>query len=243
MASRMFQRIPVLLTSLLLLAGITSCGDDSTGPAGPNLALLLDGTNDFVAVPMGNYTFTTFTVEARIRVPVYTSNLHYVSLYQTAYLILGDYDTKVISTWADGLAPVDAGSGATQPTIAANEWHHIAFSFDGTNQYILIDGVAVDTVATTGTVTNNATTYNQGLTIGARYARTSQFVTGQIDEVRVWNVYRTPAQILANKDRAIGRQNGLVGYWNFDDGTAKDLSGNGADGVLTNGALIIAPQP
>src|SRR3989344_1003499 len=30
----------------------------------------------------------------------------------------------------------------------------------------------------------------------------------------------------------------LIGYWNFDDGTAKDVSGNGNDGVV-NGAEFV----
>ena len=32
---------------------------------------------------------------------------------------------------------------------------------------------------------------------------------------------------------------GLVAYWNFDDGTAKDLTGNGNNGTLVGGASIV----
>ena len=36
-----------------------------------------------------------------------------------------------------------------------------------------------------------------------------------------------------------GSEKGLVGYWNFDDGTADDLSANGHDGDLKGRAKII----
>jgi hypothetical protein len=40
-------------------------------------------------------------------------------------------------------------------------------------------------------------------------------------------------------DKTISSQTGLVGYWNFDDGTARDLSGNDADGTLQGDAVIV----
>tara|TARA_B100000809_G_scaffold17419_1_gene15468 strand:- start:1224 stop:1751 length:528 start_codon:yes stop_codon:yes gene_type:complete len=36
-----------------------------------------------------------------------------------------------------------------------------------------------------------------------------------------------------------GTEEGLVGYWNFDDGTAKDLTTNGNDGEFKGDASII----
>ena len=35
-----------------------------------------------------------------------------------------------------------------------------------------------------------------------------------------------------------GDESGLVGYWNFNDGTATDLSGNGNHGTLRGAAQI-----
>ena len=49
---------------------------------------------------------------------------------------------------------------------------------------------------------------------------------GELDEVRVWNVARTVAELKrASYCRLQGNEEGLVGYWNFDEST-RDLSAN-----------------
>jgi len=37
----------------------------------------------------------------------------------------------------------------------------------------------------------------------------------------------------------VGNEDGLVGYWNFDDGAAKDLTANGNDGELNRDTEIV----
>jgi hypothetical protein len=223
---------------LLAVSAFIGCSDDSTGVKKANKVLQLDGAGDFLSIPFANHTFATFTIEAKIKVSTYGASVHYVSLQKNAYLVLGDWGTGAISTWAEGLNPVDAATG-TEPAITADEWHHFAFSYDGVNQYVLIDGVVVFIVPTTGTVMNNPGIFNAGLNIGARFTSASQFVTGQLDEIRIWNIFRTENQIRENMDKTISSQTGLVGYWNFDDGTARDLSGNDADGTLQGDAVIV----
>src|SRR5439155_26451218 len=73
---------------------------------------------------------------------------------------------------------------------------------------------------------------------------------GQIAEVRLWAGERTGDEIRTNIfNRLTGREPGLLGLWNFADGTAKDASPNGRDGVLggrarvTEGSLPIATSP
>ena len=62
---------------------------------------------------------------------------------------------------------------------------------------------------------------------------------GRIDEVRVWNIARDEASIQADLYQELnGDEEGLIGYWNFDDGQGSsltDLSGNGRNGAI-NGA-------
>ena len=49
------------------------------------------------------------------------------------------------------------------------------------------------------------------------------FFNGLIDEVLLWNFARTEAEIQSIMNSILtGKEEGLVGYWNFDDGTAKD---------------------
>jgi len=238
-AERAFRTISLLSIALLAVAAFSGCGDDdSTGVKKTNRVLSLDGAGDYMSVPIANHTFATFTIEAKVKISTYDGNVHYVSLYQNAYLVLGDWGDGSISTWASGLNPVDAATGV-QPAITTDEWHHFAFSYDGANQYVLIDGVVVASVPTTGAVTNDVGSFNSGLKIGARYTGGTQYVAGQLDEIRVWNIYRTENQIRDNMNRTISSQTGLVGYWNFDDGTPSDLSGNAADGTLIDNAVIV----
>ena len=68
-----------------------------------------------------------------------------------------------------------------------------------------------------------------------------EYFHGDIDEIRIWNVARSPEQIrAAMSGRLSGREPGLVGYWAFDDGTAKDQTGNGNNGVLDGDSRIVS---
>ena len=57
-----------------------------------------------------------------------------------------------------------------------------------------------------------------------------------VDEVRIWSVARTAAQIAASKNIEItGAQAGLMGRWGLNEGSgtsAADSSGNGITGTL-----------
>lgn len=59
---------------------------------------------------------------------------------------------------------------------------------------------------------------------------------GIVDEVRIWNAVRTQDQIRKDMHRRLeGTEEGLVGYWRFDEGTgttAQDISGNNNAGIL-----------
>jgi len=66
----------------------------------------------------------------------------------------------------------------------------------------------------------------------------SEYWPGKIDEVRIWNVARSPAEIQTYFDRSLhGSESGLVAYWRFDEGNgniATDFTGNGHTGTLIN---------
>jgi hypothetical protein len=59
---------------------------------------------------------------------------------------------------------------------------------------------------------------------------------GSIDNLRLWNIARTDEQIAEFRTLPLeGTEEGLIGYWKFDDGCnqfACDLSQNGNDGYL-----------
>ena len=66
------------------------------------------------------------------------------------------------------------------------------------------------------------------------------FPKGQMDDVRIWSKARSGDEIQRDFQCILsGGEPNLVGYWTFDDGTAKDLTGNGHNGTLMGNAQII----
>src|SRR5204863_8042273 len=68
----------------------------------------------------------------------------------------------------------------------------------------------------------------------------SAYFNGQMDEISIWNVARTPGQIQASMHRSlVGNESGLVGYWRFDETTGttlNDSSGHGHAATIAGGA-------
>lgn len=123
-------------------------------------------------------------------------------------------------------------------SIDDGSWHHVAGSFSGTELKIYIDGVLDDQYSFTATTiapSANALSIGNGWD-GAAYLP----LHGSIDEVRIWNIVRTEAEILAcMNSRLDGNEPGLLGYWRLDENsgiTTADLTGFGNDGTLGNGA-------
>jgi hypothetical protein len=65
---------------------------------------------------------------------------------------------------------------------------------------------------------------------------------GIIDEVRIWNVVRTPEEIQTNMNSCFAKtQPGLVGCWSLNEGNGDkiiDLSGNQNDGTTADATWV-----
>jgi hypothetical protein len=71
-----------------------------------------------------------------------------------------------------------------------------------------------------------------------------EYFHGKIDEVRLWNVARSPQEIQAAMTLTLtGREPGLVAYWDFDSQSAQDHSPRGNDGNLLDDARITNAAP
>ncbi|MCB9315274.1 MAG: hypothetical protein H6569_03970 [Lewinellaceae bacterium] len=118
-----------------------------------------------------------------------------------------------------GLRIEVGGNGMTTGTLINNGgWHHIAATYDNSlatdKHKLYIDGVFVlggNLTVAVNTLGTNA------LQIGRRNDGVN-FWQGNIDEVRVWNVARTAAEIAANMNTELtGGEAGLVYYAKFDE--------------------------
>jgi len=117
----------------------------------------------------------------------------------------------------------------THEGIPLNEWTHIALvltSLTG-EQIIYQDGIEV-AVRTSAGLTDATQDPVLRIGIGANVV---------LDDFRVWNYARTPAEIQADMNREVsGTEEGLVGYWRFNEGegtTAYDMSPYENHGTIT----------
>jgi hypothetical protein len=117
---------------------------------------------------------------------------------------------------------------------------HAAAVFDAAADTVTlyIDGAqAGQTTGQTNAISGNGAR----LTIGSAPDADLNSLTGFISNVRIWNIARTEAQILANMFTELtGGESGLVGYWKLDEqagAVAADSSPSGFDGALTGFAI------
>jgi hypothetical protein len=132
---------------------------------------------------------------------------------------------------------------STTAVLALNKWQHVAGTYDGNYMRLLVNGKTTDSMAYSGSIGNAGV----DLTIGNHNSYNRPFF-GNIDEVRIWNIYRSQKQILNNLgSEYCTAQKGLVGYYKFNQGisggtntlitTLSDVSGYKNNGTLSNFSL------
>lgn len=145
--------------------------------------------------------------------------------------------------------PATNGYSVFGSSIDDGTWHHVAGSFSGTELRIYIDGVLDDQYSFAATTIQPC---DNPLSIGNGWdGNVFLPLHAAIDEVRIWDIVRTDAEILACMDSHLaGNEPGLLGYWRFNENTGtmtSDLTGFGNDGTLTNGPLwstdVMYPSP
>jgi len=199
-------------------------------PNGPGHALRLDGVDDYLtatppALPAGN---AHYTIEAWIKPE---------SMQVGSVVAWGSYAPSRVNAFVitpEGLVNYWWANDLTAPTPSlAGTWHHVAATFDGTTRRIFLDGVVVGSDQPSSPPNFSPIDFRIGL------ANAGQYFHGQIDEVRVWNVARTPAKIKDTMGRQLwGSEPGLVVYWRFDEGTGPKAYGTVSytqDATLVNG--------
>tara|TARA_B110000014_G_C20113734_1_gene587519 strand:+ start:381 stop:2417 length:2037 start_codon:yes stop_codon:yes gene_type:complete len=129
-------------------------------------------------------------------------------------------------------------AGGSYPNIGnLNQWHNVVFVFDQNNTVTLyLDGELLYSI-NVGDISPSSDVIAD-LLFGVDREE-QKFLNAKMDEISIWNQVLTQEQIEANISSELsGSEEGLVGYWNFNEGegaTLTDLSGNGNDGTI-NGA-------
>lgn len=133
--------------------------------------------------------------------------------------------------------------------VTNGQWHHVALVFDASEGRFegYLDGIEFgsstpgapvgfhqDDIGIGALLKDGE--FHDGDVTGSGPAHAFQ---GKIDEVRIWNVARSPSALRARQfDLLYGKEEGLVAYWPLNEGTgstASDLTGRGHTGTV-NGA-------
>jgi hypothetical protein len=126
--------------------------------------------------------------------------------------------------------------------IPINTWIHIASTYDQNQIKLYFNGVLNATFNTNQTLPISG---NQPWYLGKRWDHL-ETLGGVMDEIRIWNVARTQAQIQASMNSTVPTNSvGLRAYYKLDESTgniASDATGNGYDGTLSNGPTWQVPS-
>ncbi|HPR18290.1 MAG TPA: LamG domain-containing protein, partial [Candidatus Cloacimonadota bacterium] len=200
-----------------------------------NYAVEFDG-NDYIDLPNELFTNnlnsgTALTLEFMFKGTVLQSPLRFQS-DATTYVIAG-YGTgdPVFAISSDG----GTASGVTIAASADLEddnWHHVAMSWaKNGNMVTYLDGVMQNTRAAADV---NLPVIDSGGRLGSYGS--SEYLTGSLDEVRIWNVERSQIQIQSTMNTTLtGSESGLVAYYKMSNGSGTTLSDQTAHGYNSTG--------
>ncbi|MEM6632525.1 MAG: LamG-like jellyroll fold domain-containing protein [Bacteroidota bacterium] len=243
-----YTLIPLLLIPYTLIA------------QGSGYTLNLDGVDDFA--DMGDQFNTMqfpFSVSAWIywEGPLDGSNAEYGIVTgddhpgrTILFIRTGVYSGYTLFVRGDGSLNMRIGDGGNvspnsrrdkwSPAniIPLNQWTHVAGVVRGlTDMDLYVNGINVGGIYD-GNGGNMSYSGNP-LTIG-RYRKDpgrgeEYFFDGKIDEVRIWEVARTEAEIRRDMCQSLlGNENGLMGYWKMDEGPGGNPQGSGPNAIAGN---------
>jgi hypothetical protein len=216
--------------------------------AGNALNLGTSNTSKYVSIPSSlNASFNTnnITVEGWFNLSAADLSLPEPTLVGEAYIsdnkvtfMLSRYSNQIRAGFFSGSAWSLALSASSIP---ANTWTHIAATYDQTSIKIYINGVLDGTLNTTTPIPSGTEVWY----LGKRFAG-ADMISGVMDEIRIWNVARTQAQIQTSMNTSVApNSTGLRAYYQLDESTgtsASDATGNGYTGTLMNNPTWQVPS-
>jgi signal transduction histidine kinase/ligand-binding sensor domain-containing protein/DNA-binding response OmpR family regulator/protocatechuate 3,4-dioxygenase beta subunit len=236
----------VFLCAVLLV--LLSVCQLSAQPAATNRVLNLDGTNSYVELPPHILDgLKEATIEGWVKWRRFDNWPRFFTFGKGEHRVglMAAFGANQIDLVMDEqVAPkpwVGHNILATE-AMTAGEWVHVACVFKTNGMTLLVNGHAAgaDTNAFLATVRENTENF---LGISPDLTNASS-LDGQMDEVRIWNFARAEKQVQEDLfKRLTGQEPGLVALWNFDDGTARDVTGHGHDGILRGHAVTVEGQP
>ena len=213
-------------------SGNNNTGTVGTGSSAPTwtigkkntgAGLKFDGINDKVTTNF-NIGTTEFTVECYFKVDNFSA---------TEMPLITQYDgssTRFLLTINSNsgykLRPFIGGVALWGTTnLVTNKWYHVVFNrYTNGNTNLYLNGILE-----AGTTMTTGTPPQVGLMIGS-VSNSSYYFNGTIDNVKIYNYARTPAQVAYDYNKG-----GPIGWWKLDEcqgSVANDSSGIGNTGSI-----------
>lgn len=125
-------------------------------------------------------------------------------------------------------------------SMLPNTWYHVAGTYDGSFIRYFVNGCLIIEQPASGTIIQN----NVITAIGNQSTGEAEQFFGEIDELRIWSVARTAAQLTANMFDLPNptTQANLSAYYKFD-GNVQNLQGNAAFNGIWVGTPSYGTQP
>jgi gliding motility-associated-like protein len=135
----------------------------------------------------------------------------------------------VLTTYVSGNSGPSQFISIEYDSISPFTYYHFAATYDGSFVRYYVDGCMVIERPFSGNMYQN----NTPAVIGNKYDNFLEQWIGHIDEVRIWNVCRSPEQIKANMNNLPNPQNqaGLLAYYKFNNNLLNSAGSNQWNGT------------
>ena len=225
------------------LSGTVSYDGEQEGPilvTGANIrsdnqVLRLDGDGDYAVTPLTDLSGPEITIQYWFR----GENVQSAVRQQSSGYIVAGWNGLHILSIDLGTNGISAGGDA----VTDGNWHHLVMTWKqdtpgGFRSYL--DGVLVaERDSTDGEIPDLEAQVHFGCFNGS-----AEWMNGELDEIAIWDRALTEGEIATGWNQPLtGDEEGLVGYWTFDDGLGEDAVGGNHAELRGDATLVGATVP
>ncbi len=127
--------------------------------------------------------------------------------------------------------------------VPIGRWAHLALTYSSasTTGIFYVDGIQEAT-----NPTYSITSGGDNTALGIQFGAFGEFMTGEMDELRIWNIARTAAQVKQGMYNTVDPATaGLVAYYHMNEGSGtvmgNSTSTTGLDGTVVNPSWTSSP--
>jgi hypothetical protein len=184
--------------------------EDRFGTA--NSAYEFDGVDNYILVPQSTSLNTSdyVTLSFWLTVPEFVVTGEYYLISQGSWN--GRWKASLPShgktVWTTKVADGDISDMDSDPEVLPlDTWTHVVMVHDGTNNDIYFNGILAATKERAGTLASGNT---DSLTIGRESTLWGNYFKGRFDDIRIYDIALTAADILALYEDESGTQNSIA---------------------------------